>query len=121
MNTYRAAHTRLFLFLLLAMVGASGCRSRVINVTIENRSGAELRNVEVQYPGGSYGRSAIPAGSTYSYRIKVLRSGALLFSYTDAAGKTVTTTGPAVTPQLEGDLVIDVASGGVAFAPRWQP
>ena len=94
----------MFVLLLLA-----GCRSRVITVATTNTTHAIIRNLEVQYPGGSYGIPVLEPGRTHEYRIKPFRAGDLLVSYIDESGTVRKHTGPTLKKDEEGRIVITIS------------
>jgi hypothetical protein len=91
-----------------------GCRSHVVSVTIHNATNATLRNVEFQYPGGSFGRNVLAPGESYTYRIKVMRSGSSVLNL-DANGTLRTKTGPSLQANSEGALQVEVTSSYISF------
>lgn len=93
---------------LIAFVLVAGCRSRFVEATIDNRSSHALQLVEVDYPSASFGIGAIPAHSQYHYRFKVLGSGSVKLSFTDAAGKPHTSSGPELDEGQEGSIQIAI-------------
>ena len=58
-------------FGLAVMVVLAGCHSFHIDVAVENRTGAPVRLLEVDYPNASFGADSVAAGATYHYRIQV--------------------------------------------------
>ena len=101
----------LLVFCLLA-----GCRSHVIIVTVINHSGSEMRNLEVDYPGGSFGKESLPEGGSYTYRIKTLRSGDFTIAFEDPTGHARSKKGPKLTANQEGAMNVDVQSADVVFS-----
>lgn len=99
-----------FSFLILA-----GCRSHVIVVTIANHSGAAIQNLEVTYPGGSFGKASLAESETYSYRIKTLRNGGFAITYLDAAGRSRSKKGPALQANAEGALDVEIRATDINF------
>jgi hypothetical protein len=104
---------------LILLLVAIGCRSRVIKVTLTNTSEQPLSAVIVDYPDATFGVNTLPPGRTFQYTIKPLDSGALKIQFTDAGGKTHNVTGPAVRKGQEGSIAIrinqDSASAGSAL------
>jgi len=73
----------------VVFVGAllwSGCARRYVDMTVRNGSAATLNTVEVDYPGGSFGRSRIDPGQEFHYRFKSLHDGMVKISFGDGAG-----------------------------------
>ena len=95
------------LFLILVGVAViTGCRSRVIQVTITNTGREAIRNIEVQYPGASYGITQLKPGASHQYRIKPLSTATIQISYEDSTGKQQIKSGPRVEKGQEGTLTI---------------
>ena len=76
----------LLLATLLGMANAS-CRSRGVDVTIQNNTHVPLRNVEVDYPGAAFGIASISPGGSYWYHIKPLDDGDLTVGFELENGK----------------------------------
>jgi hypothetical protein len=105
--------------LLTAFLGIAGCRSAHIDVTVENRTGAEAQLLEVDYPSASFGVGSLVADQDYHYRIQVRGSGALKVQYTEAGGHKEQITGPALTEHQQGRLTVTLLPGGGAeFHPE---
>ena len=98
------------------------CHSYHIDATIENRTGAPIQLLEVDYPSASFGVDSLAAGARFHYRFQVLGSGQLKISYTAASGQTVQISGPALVERQQGELEIVLEPGGKAeFRPRLTP
>src|SRR6202044_2128904 len=82
----------------------AACHSYHIDATIENRTGADIQLLEVDYPSASFGADRIAAGATFHYRFQVRGSGPLTLSYTSAGGKEVKITGPDLAERQQGQL-----------------
>jgi len=97
---------------LLALVCLTACRSAYVETTIENSGSAPIQLIEVDYPSASFGTQTIDAHGTYHYHFKVQGSGPVTLTFTDAAGKPHTATGPDLKEGQQGDLhiVIDPAA-----------
>ena len=86
---------------------------------MRNESGTEIRNLEVQYPGGSFGKSALPKNGSYSYRVKVLRDGGILVAFEDVDGQAHQSTGPTYASNADGTLTVTInPQNTVTFAQR---
>lgn len=105
MMPMRLAYSRITL-ILLAAVGLNACHSTGVNVTIRNNAHVPMRNVELDYPGGSFGTGTIGAGSSYSYRIKPTGSGQMVLSFDQDNGKSFKEPGPKVDRGIDGTLTI---------------
>ena len=95
---------------------SAGCHSAMVNSTIENRSGTAISLLEVDYPSASFGTQNLAPGADFAYRFKVLGSGPLKLTYTDAQHKDHTSTGPDLQEGAEGLLRITIAPDGA----HWQ-
>jgi hypothetical protein len=104
---------------LIVILAATGCRSRVIRVSLTNTSEQPLSAIVVDYPSATFGVNALAAGKTFQYTIKPVDSGVLKIQFTDANGKVHTVTGPEVKKDQEGTIAIrinqDSASAGSAL------
>jgi hypothetical protein len=107
----------------LAALGAlAGCHSYHIDTTIENRTGATIELLEVDYPSASFGADAIAADADFHYRFDVLGSGPITIEYTDAQRKAVKAAGPTLYERQEGRMQIVLLPGGrVQFQPELTP
>lgn len=102
-------------FLLLA----AGCHSYHIDTTIENRTGAAVQLLEVDYPDASFGVDALAPGADFHYRIQIQGSGQLKISYTAPLNKQVQITGPTLVQRQQGRLEIVLLPAGKAeFHPE---
>jgi hypothetical protein len=107
---------------LLAAFFFAGCHSYHIDATIENRTGAPIQLLEVEYPSASFGADALAAGADFHYRFQVNGSGQLKISYTAANGQTVQISGPMVLERQQGQLEIVLEPSGQAeFHPQLSP
>jgi hypothetical protein len=100
--------------LVLLLTVLVGCRSHVVSVTIHNATATTLRNVEFQYPGGSFGRTVLAPSESYTYRIKVMRPGSPVLNV-DANGTVRTKTGPSLQRDSEGNLQIEITDSEISF------
>lgn len=98
---------------------AAGCHSYHIDSTIENRTGATIKLLEVDYPNASFGTDAIAAGANYHYRFQVEDTGPLKITYTAPGNHVVQITGVTLTRRQQGLLQIVLLPGGKAeFHPE---
>jgi len=113
-------HARALLALLLpALAAATGCHSYHVETTVENRTGAPIQLLEVDYPNASFGADKLAAGADYHYRFQITGTGPLKVQFTDATGHQTQTEGPTVAEHQEGRLEIVLLPGGKAeFHPQ---
>ncbi len=105
-----------------ALALAAGCHSYHIDATIENRTGAPIKLLEVDYPSASFGANSLAAGEVFHYRIQLRGSAPLKVQYTTADEHQVQNTGPSVSERQEGALQIVLLPGGKAeFHPQLTP
>jgi hypothetical protein len=84
----------------------AGCRSHHVEITVENRTGAEIRLLEVDYPSASFGVNSVAAGQTVHSSIQVQGSGEVKVQYTAPDRHQAQITGPALAEKQEGTLAI---------------
>lgn len=123
MTRIAAAHRLIFAaFLSCIFLVAIACHSYHIDTTIENRTGADIQLLEVDYPSASFGADRIASGAVYHYRFQVNGSGPLKISYTGADEKQVQIAGPTLVERQQGQLKIVLLPGGKAqFLPQLTP
>jgi hypothetical protein len=102
-----------------AILVVAGCHSYHIDTTIENRTGAGIQLLEVDYPTASFGADTLASGADFHYRIQVLGSGELKITYTDPANKQIRIAGPTLVQRQQGRLEIVLLPNGKAeFHPQ---
>jgi hypothetical protein len=118
-----SVHRALFAAFLSAVVlTAAACHSYHIDATIENRTGADIQLLEVDYPSASFGVDRIASGAVYHYRFQVNGSGPLKITYTGADGKQIQIAGPTLVERQQGQLKIVLLPAGKArFLPQLTP
>ena len=105
--------------LLLVLLMSSGCRSRHVEITVENRTGAAVELLEVDYPSASFGANSLAAGADYDYRIQIRGAGAVKVQYAAAGGLKKQIDGPTLSEGEHGRLLIVLLPGGKAeFRPE---
>ncbi|MDR3772062.1 MAG: hypothetical protein P4L26_01875 [Terracidiphilus sp.] len=108
--------------LSFAVALAAGCHSYHVDATVENRTGAPIKLLEVDYPSASFGDNSLAAGEAFHYRIQLRGSAPLKVQYTTADEHQVLITGPSVSERQEGSLQIVLLPGGKAeFRPSLTP
>ncbi len=66
----------------LGFLLAAGCKSPHVAVTVENRTGAEVKLLEVDYPSASFGADKLADGADLHYSIAVQGEGQVKVQYT---------------------------------------
>lgn len=101
--------------LLPALGLLCGCHSSHIDATVENRTGAAIEQLEVDYPSASFGADNLATGVDYHYRVHVRLSGPVKVQYTEGASHQVRQmTGPNLSEGQEGRLEIVLLPDGKA-------
>ena len=104
---------------LLGGIVLAGCHSFHIDIAVENRTGAPIKLLEVDYPYASFGSNLLAADASFHYRIQVQGSGPLKVQYTDPHEHQVQIQGPALAEKQEGTLEIVLLPNGKAeFQPH---
>jgi hypothetical protein len=112
----------LVVVLLAGLITATGCHSYHIDTTVENRTGTEIKLLEVDYPSASFGKDVLAAGEVFHYRIQLRGSGPLKVQYSGPDGRVSLIDGPSVAELQEGTLQIVLLPGGKAeFDPQLTP
>ena len=107
---------------LLSAFFFSACHSYHVDATIENRTGAPIQLLEVDYPSATFGADSLAADANFHYRFQVRGSGQLKVSYTAANGQTIQISGPTLAERQQGTLEIVLEPGGKAeFHPQLTP
>lgn len=95
----------------------AGCKSAYVGATVRNETGGPVSLLEVDYPSASFGKETLETNGSYSYRFKVLGSGATKVEWTDAARKQHSSTGPTLHEGQHGSLSIVLTAQGALWAP----
>jgi hypothetical protein len=104
---------------ILALALATGCHSYHVDATVENRTGAPVKLLEVDYPSASFGADKLAVDAVFHYRIQLRGSGPLKVQYTAPDERQVQIEGPVVAERQEGQLQIVLLPGGKAeFHPQ---
>lgn len=98
----------LWIVLSLGVLLLSGCRSRWIGLTITNTGTGPIRNLELAYPGGTFGASSIAPDSSFRYRLKVTRDGPMKLTFLEPDGREHHENGPAVHVGDEGEMTVTI-------------
>jgi hypothetical protein len=109
--------------LLLALGFLCGCHSFQIDTTVENRTGAAIELLEVDYPSASFGADTLASGADFHYRFQVRGSGPVKVQYTeDGSHKVRQMSGPEVFEHQEGSLeIVLLPEGKAEFRPQLSP
>jgi hypothetical protein len=91
-----------------------GCKSHHVEISVENRTGAAVRLLEVDYPNASFGADSVAAGQTVRLSIQVQGSGEVKVMYTAPDRHQTQITGPALVEKQEGKLAIVLLPGDKA-------
>ena len=83
-----------------------GCKSHHVEISVENRTGAEVRLLEVDYPSASFGADSVAAGQTVRSSIQVQGSGPVKVLYTAPDKHQAQISGPELHEKQEGKLEI---------------
>jgi hypothetical protein len=121
-RTAAARHAIFLAFLSATLLAATACHSYHIDATVENRTGADIQVLEVDYPSASFGVDRIASGATYNYRFQIRGSGPLKITYTGPDDKQVQIDGPTLIERQQGQLKIVLLPDGKAqFIPQLTP
>jgi len=77
----------LSIVLLPMLAGCGYFRQPGLTIEFANHSADTMRNLEIDFPGGSFGVADLPPGGRGSRWIKVTGNGALKADYFDSAGE----------------------------------
>jgi hypothetical protein len=94
------------LLCLCSVLIVGGCKSRYVEATVHNGSGAAVSVVEVDYPSASFGTELLANGADYHYRFKVQGDGPTKVLWTDTMAKDHTVPGPVMHEGDEGTLQV---------------
>ena len=102
---------------------AAGCHSYRIDAVVENRTGAAIELLEIDYPSASFGMDKLGAGADYHYRFQVRGSGPMKVQYTESASQKIRQiAGPSLHERQEGRIEIVLLPDGKAeFHPELTP
>lgn len=96
----------------------TGCHSPHVEVAVENRTGANVRLLEVDYPSASFGSDELASGTTMHYRIQLQGRGPVKVQFT-ADGHPAQVQGPSLAERQEGVLrIVLLPAGKAEFFPQ---
>jgi len=102
-----------------ASIWTAGCHSYHVDATVENRTGAPVKLLEVDYPSASFGADKLAVDGVFHYRIQLRGSGGLKVQYTTPDERQVEINGPVLAERQEGQLEIVLLPAGKAeFHPQ---
>jgi hypothetical protein len=105
--------------MLALLCAAAACRSPHVDFSVENRTGADVRQLEVDYPSASFGADSLAAGATMHYKVQLQDKGAVKVQYMAPDHKQPQATGPEISEGQYGKLQIVLLPGGKAeFHPE---
>jgi len=108
--------------LLAVLVVVSGCKSAMVDATIDNQGNSALQLLEVDYPSASFGTGSLAAHAQFHYRFKIQGSGSVKMQYVDAANQTRNFTGPELQEGQQGTLTITIdPAGSPSGSVFWKP
>ena len=90
----------------------TGCRSRGINITLTNTGGQPIRNIELDYPGGTFGTPAIQPNDSFHYRMKILGDGQMKLIFQESDGREHHEKGPEVRAGDDGEMTVAIDKDG---------
>jgi hypothetical protein len=96
-------------------LGLVGCHSAFVQASVVNQTGQPIHLFEVDYPSASFGGGELASGATFRYRFKVLGSGGVKVTWTDAAEHEHTAQGPQLHEGQEGTLRINIGTAGAQW------
>ena len=102
---------------MISLLGATGCRSHVIKVSVTNTSSQPVSNIIIDYPGATFGISSLAPGKTFPYAIKPYETGMIRIQFTNAAGAIQTYTGTRVSKGDEGSIEVQLTQEGASVRP----
>ena len=124
MSSLNWIHEGILTAIFLPVLGlAAGCHSYHVETTVENRTGAAIQLLEVDYPSASFGANSLAAGAIFHYRIQLRGSGSVKVQYTTGDGRQIVQIdGPMLAEAQQGQLQIVLLPGGKAeFHPQLTP
>jgi hypothetical protein len=112
-----------FVTLLVFVAALCGCRSYHIETTVENRTGAPIELLEVDYPSASFGADTLGAGADFHYRFQVRGNGPVKVQYSEGTNhRQRQATGPDLFEKQEGRLeILLMPNGSIEFHPVLSP
>lgn len=94
------------------VAGCAGYRSPGVILNVVNDSGAVIHNIEIDFPGGSYGIAALRAGERRSRWVRLIGSAPLKVEFVDAGNQSHTAQFIDLHAGENGEVGIHVLEGG---------
>ena len=92
-----------------------------VQVSVENRTGALVRLLEVDYPSASFGADSLAPGAIMRYSVALTGNGPIKLQYIMPNNNQAQATGPQVSEGESGRLEVVLLPGGKAnFNPELQ-
>jgi hypothetical protein len=88
------------------LILAAGCRSHHVEITVENRTGQPIHQLEVDYPSASFGADSLEPGQVIRSSIQVRNYGPLMVLYIAPDRHQAKITGPTLVEKQEGKLSV---------------
>ena len=109
--------------LTMSSLTLTACHSYRIDTVVENRTGAAIELLEVDYPSASFGADKLDASADFHYRFSVRGSGPMKVQYTEAATQKVRqANGPELFEHQEGRIeIVLLPQGKTEFRPELTP
>jgi len=109
----------LVLLFVCAVRTVCGCHSYRVDAVVENRTGAAIELLEVDYPSASFGVDKLASSADYRYGFQVRGSGPIKVQYTESVQPSASQrmrqiSGPTVFERQEGRLEIVLLPDGKA-------
>jgi hypothetical protein len=107
-NDKEMKSSRILAVSVVLLVALTGCKSRVIRVSVVNASQQPLSAIIVDYPSATFGVNMLAPGQTWQYTIKPVETGPLKVQYTNAQGQSRTFVGPTLSKNNEGVIQVSL-------------
>ena len=77
-------------------------------MTIINTGEQAIHNLEVDYPGGTFGTAAIQPNVSFHYRVKITRDGQMKLIFQEGNGREHHENGPEVHASDDGEMTVTI-------------
>lgn len=89
----------------------------MIDATVHNGTPTPVSLIEVDYPSASFGTQTLAPNADFHYRFKIIGSGPLSITWSDAARAQHTAKGPDLHEGDAGRLTITLTPAGAQWSP----